>query len=76
MPPWIWMFSRDALMNASPTTDFATLAAGTYSYAARFSLDAGTTYTYCEVAGVDGGAGSNSGLSFETPYLPEMVVTP
>ncbi|HHH27963.1 MAG TPA: lamin tail domain-containing protein, partial [Polyangiaceae bacterium] len=48
------------------------LAAGTYGYAFRFSLDGGTSWTYCDV----NGAGSNAGLDFETPQIPEMIVTP
>ncbi|MBI4955499.1 MAG: DUF4215 domain-containing protein, partial [Myxococcales bacterium] len=52
-------------------------AAGTYSYAYRFSLDAGQSWTYCDKFGTgDFGAGSNTGLNFETPRLPLMTVTP
>jgi len=47
-------------------------AAGDYSYTFRFSLDGGLSWTYCD----DNGAGSNSGLVFETPHLPLMHVTP
>ena len=72
---WTWIsatFNVQSGNNDEYQADFATLAAGTYSYGARFSLDAGTTWTYCDV----NGAGSNIGLTFETPQLPEMVVTP
>ncbi|MEQ9318202.1 MAG: hypothetical protein RIF41_03545, partial [Polyangiaceae bacterium] len=48
------------------------LSAGTYGYAFRFSLDGGTSWTYCDVDG----AGSNASLDFETPRIPEMTVTP
>lgn len=49
----------------------APATAGKYRYAYRFSPD-GVSWTYCDV----GGAGSNSGLSFETTQLPVLTVTP
>jgi hypothetical protein len=47
-------------------------AAGSYSYTFRYSVDGGATYTYCDI----NGAGSNAGLSFETPQLAPLTVTP
>ncbi len=47
-------------------------AVADYSYAFRFSLDGGQSFTYCD----DDGAGSNALLSFETPQLPLLHVTP
>jgi len=44
---------------------------GTYSYAARFSIDGGTSWTYCDKGS---GAGSNAGLAFETWNLPSLSV--
>ena len=49
----------------------APAAPGKYRYAYRFSPD-GVRWTYCDV----NGAGSNSGLSFETTQLPVLTVTP
>lgn len=46
-------------------------AAASYSYAARASLD-GVNWTACDL----NGAGSNSGLDFETSQLGVMTVTP
>jgi hypothetical protein len=45
---------------------------GEYYYTYRFSLDGGSTWTYCDV----NGAGSNTGLSFETTQLGVLTVTP
>ena len=44
---------------------------GDYHYAARFSVDGGTSWTYCDTDG----AGRNSGLFFQTWNLPTMTVT-
>jgi Bacterial Ig-like domain/Lamin Tail Domain len=49
----------------------APATAGKYRYAYRISPD-GVSWTYCDV----NGAGSNSGLSFETTQLPVLTVTP
>ena len=49
----------------------APAAPGKYRYAYRFSPD-GMSWTYCDL----NGAGSNSGLSFETTQLPVLTVTP
>ncbi|WP_395846432.1 hypothetical protein [Cystobacter fuscus] len=43
---------------------------GNYSYTYRFSLDNGLNWTYCDLDG----AGSNSGLSFNTTQLGMMTV--
>ena len=44
---------------------------GIYSYAYRFSNDAGGSWTYCDT----NGAGSNAGLTFETAMLGQMTVS-
>jgi hypothetical protein len=44
----------------------------TFSYVARFSFDAGLTFTYCDL----NGAGSNMGLTFESGQMGLMTVTP
>jgi hypothetical protein len=73
---WTWL---DAVFNVEAGNDdeyqtngFVLPGAGTYSYAYRFSIDGGLTWTYCDV----GGAGSNPNLSFEVTKLPVMSVTP
>ena len=43
---------------------------GTYWYTYRFSLDGGATWTYCDLDG----AGSNTGLSYDSLLLGEMTV--
>jgi hypothetical protein len=43
--------------------------AGSHSYGVRFSLDGGTTYTYCDL----NGAGSNAGLSFAPADLAPLT---
>jgi cysteine-rich repeat protein len=50
---------------------FPAPAPGDYSYAYRFSMDGGTSWTYCD----EDGAGSNVGMEFETPLLPLLHVT-
>jgi hypothetical protein len=72
---WTWTaasyntnFGNDAEFMAS----FTAPAAGSYAYAYRFSLDSGATWTVCDL----NGAGSNSGLTFETPQVGLMTVTP
>jgi hypothetical protein len=45
--------------------------AGTYSYVYRFSLDGGAHWTYCDLDG----AGSNSGLTFDTAQFGTLTVT-
>ena len=44
-------------------------APGAYPYTARISLDGGA-WTYCDL----NGAGSNSGLTFETTQLGALTV--
>jgi len=51
---------------------FTAPAPGTYGYVYRFSLDGGTSYTYCDTDG----AGSNTGLVFSAAQLGVMTVTP
>ncbi len=43
-----------------------------YGYTYRFSLDSGTSWTYCDLAG----AGANAALFFETTNLPLVTVNP
>ncbi|MBI5497002.1 MAG: lamin tail domain-containing protein [Deltaproteobacteria bacterium] len=48
----------------------APATAGAYLFTFRFSLDAGLSWTYCDI----NGAGSNSGLFFDVTRLPIMTV--
>ena len=50
---------------------FVAPAAGSYRYAYRFSVDGGSTWTYCDA----NGSGSNAGLSFEMTHVPALTVT-
>ncbi len=43
-----------------------------YAYTFRFSLDGGSSWTYCDT----NGAGSNTGLTFEPAQLGTATVTP
>jgi hypothetical protein len=53
------------------TTLTAPAIAGTYSYAFRFSLDNGSTWTAADLDG----AGANAGLAFSSTQLGVMTVT-
>ncbi|MFO0661248.1 MAG: IPT/TIG domain-containing protein [Polyangiaceae bacterium] len=50
----------------------AVAASTNYAYTYRFSSDGGLNWTYCDT----NGAGSNSGLTFESNQLGTMTVTP
>jgi hypothetical protein len=52
---------------------FTAPTSGSYRYVYRFSIDSGLTWTVCD-RGVDTGAGSNVGLSFEFADMPIMTV--
>ncbi|MBI5544764.1 MAG: hypothetical protein HY901_12810, partial [Deltaproteobacteria bacterium] len=45
---------------------------GTYRYGYRFSLDSGSSWTYCDNRQGDGGAGSNVGLQFNLEDLGSL----
>jgi hypothetical protein len=55
---------------------FTAPAAGSYRYAYRFSLDQGVSWTFCDTSGVDGGSGSNGGLTFDLENLGVLTTTP
>jgi hypothetical protein len=72
-PGWTWVaapFNVQVGNNDEYFTGFTAPAAGDYRYACRVAI--GNTYTYCDQAG----AGSNPGLTFETPREPVLTVTP
>ncbi|MDY7231414.1 Ig-like domain-containing protein [Hyalangium rubrum] len=50
---------------------FVAPAAGSYSYTFRFSSDNGIRWTYCDL----NGAGSNTGVDFQTTQLGAMTVS-
>jgi hypothetical protein len=68
---WTWTIaSYNAMCSGCGNNDeyqatFTAPPAGTYGYVYRFSLDQGVSWTYCDNAQGDGGAGSNAGLTFD-----------
>jgi len=72
---WTWTnatYDSDQMSADRYTATFIAPAAGTYSYAYRFTMDAGASYTYCDTDG----AGSNPGLTFNPTADGVMTVTP
>ncbi len=70
---WTWVaapFNVQVGNNDEYHATFTAPAAGDYRYACRVNF--GGAYTYCDLTG----AGSNTGLTFETPRQPVMTVTP
>jgi hypothetical protein len=55
---------------------FTSTIAGQYRYLYRFSLDGGNSWTYCDNAQGDGGAGSDPGLTFDLENIGLLTVTP
>ena len=55
---------------------FTAPAVGVYAYVYRFSLDRGQTWTLCDLAQGDFGAGSGAGLSFDLHDQGSLLVTP
>jgi cysteine-rich repeat protein len=66
------VYNVQDMNNDEYKVDFLAPAAADYGYVFRMSLDSGSTWTYCDVAG----AGSNMGLVFETTRIPLMSITP
>jgi len=79
---WTWINATyDASCSGCGNQDeygasFTAPAPGTYAYAYRVSLDQGQTWTVCDLAQADGGAGSSPGLTFDLQHLGTLVVTP
>lgn len=70
---WTWVnapFNVQAGNNDEYAASFTAPAAGSYRYACR--VVSANTFTYCDV----NGAGSNPGLSFETPRQGVLTSTP
>jgi hypothetical protein len=71
--PAVWnMQAGPSLHNDEYRGSFTAPAPGQYSYAYRFSLDDGLSWTYCDA----NGAGANAGLTFDAADLPVMTVAP
>jgi hypothetical protein len=76
---WTWI---NATFNVQVGNDdeyqasFTAPAAGSYVYGYRISFDGGATFTYCDNAQSDGGAGSNASLAFDLQNLGTLTVTP
>ncbi len=73
-PGWTWTAATFASQEGASDryeASFTAPAPGAYGYAYRVSVDGGSTWTYCDL----GGAGSDVGLTFETPRIPPLDVT-
>ena len=69
---WTWLpatYNVDVGNNDEYERTLTIPTAGTYLYTARFSLDGGLSYTYCDT----NGAGSNAGLTFEAGNLGTLT---
>jgi hypothetical protein len=78
-PGWSWFpasFDAQFGFRDEYVASFTAPAPGSYRYAYRFSVDGGLTWTYCDAALGDNGAGSNPGRTFDLGYLPVLTVTP
>ena len=76
---WTWInasFNVQLGNNDEYQSSFTAPAPGSYRYAYRFSLDGGSSWTYCDSTQADGGSGSSPGLTFEFETLPVLNVTP
>ena len=76
---WSWLaatFNTQVGNNDEYQSTFTVPAAGAYRYGYRFSLDAGSTWTYCDNNQGDTGAGSNASLTFDLPNLGVLTATP
>ena len=76
---WTWVnatYNTQSGSNDEYIATFVAPAAGSYRYAYRFSLDQGVSWTVCDAATGDFGAGANFGLSLEFSTLPVLTVTP
>ena len=78
-PGWTWVpasFNIQVANNDEYMASFTAPSPGDYRYAYRFSLDGGASWTYCDTAQGDFGAGSNAGLAFQFENLGVLTVTP
>jgi len=50
--------------------------AGSYRFVYRVSLDGGNSWTYCDGAQADGGAGAGTGMTFDLENMGVLTVTP
>ena len=78
-PGWTWInapYNVQSGNNDEYQASFTAPAVGTYNYVYRFSLDQGVSWTFCDNAQGDGGAGSNAGLTFDFQDEGILTVTP
>jgi hypothetical protein len=76
---WTWTeASYDSQVGQSDqyAATFTPTSAGTYRFAYRVSLDGGLSWTYCDGAQGDGGAGAGTGLTFDLENLGTITVSP
>jgi hypothetical protein len=72
-PGWTWsaaVYGSQAGNNDEYVGRILAPAAGMYRYTYRFSVDDGTSWTYCDTDG----AGSNAGFSFDLARVPFLTV--
>jgi len=76
---WVWAnasYNQQVGNNDEYQASFIAPAPGSYRYVYRFSLDQGVSWTYCDKAQGDFGAGSNPGLTFDLENEAVLTVTP
>jgi hypothetical protein len=76
---WSWVdagYNVQVGNNDEYMASFTAPGAGDYRYAYRFSFDNGASWTYCDSAQGDFGAGSNPGLTFDLENLGVLNVAP
>lgn len=78
-PGWSWFeaaYTAQSGSNDEYRASFTAPVAASYRYGYRFSLDGGASWTYCDNAQADSGAGANPNLSFDFENLGVMTVSP
>ncbi|MEI8259596.1 MAG: hypothetical protein WCJ30_28355, partial [Deltaproteobacteria bacterium] len=76
---WSWLnttFNVQIGNNDEYRATFTAPAVGAYRYGYRFSLDGGTSWTFCDNNQGDTGAGSNPGLAYDFEDQGVLTVTP
>jgi hypothetical protein len=70
---WAWTAASFDMQSGNADRfagSFTAPGSGAYAFAYRVSVDGGATWTYCDT----NGAGSTTGLSFETPRVAPLTV--
>jgi hypothetical protein len=76
---WTWTeaaYDSQVAQSDQYAATFTPASAGAYRFAYRVSLDGGLSWTYCDGAQGDGGAGASTGLTFDLEDLGTLTVTP